>query len=272
MIEISTFGPVMRYDLARTIAGRGRYWTSAYLVDGLMVDTGCAHTVQELLAAVEEEDLTLIVNTHSHEDHIGANASLTSQMAIKGQFVHPLAKPILADPRNLQPLHPYRWFFWGMPEPADAQPLEEDAWLETDHHRFQVIYTPGHSPDHICLYEPNREWLFSGDLYVGGREKALREEYNIWQIIHSLRLVAELPLKRLFPGSARVRDNPREILARKISYLEEFGGKVLELNQKGWEVPAIVRALCGGPNWVEIVTLGHFSRRHLVRSYLEDNE
>ncbi|MHA1299345.1 MAG: MBL fold metallo-hydrolase [Candidatus Helarchaeota archaeon] len=30
--------------------------------------------------------------------------------------------------------------------------------------QFRVIFTPGHSPDSICLYEPNKKILFSGDM------------------------------------------------------------------------------------------------------------
>ena len=38
MIKVSHFGPVTRFDLARTMAGRGRYWTSAYFVGGMLVN------------------------------------------------------------------------------------------------------------------------------------------------------------------------------------------------------------------------------------------
>ena len=30
----------------------------------------------------------------------------------------------------------------------------------------EVVETPGHCPGHICLFESNKKWLFSGDLYV----------------------------------------------------------------------------------------------------------
>jgi hypothetical protein len=51
MISSTQFSEVIRFDLARTIAGRGRYWTTAYLVDGLLIDTGCAHAADELVGA-----------------------------------------------------------------------------------------------------------------------------------------------------------------------------------------------------------------------------
>jgi hypothetical protein len=76
----------------------------------------------------------------------------------------------------------------------------------------------------------------------------------------------------LFPGSARVRDNPDQALAAKIVYLDELGQEVLALDRQGRSVGEIIRAVCGGPMWVEFVTLGHFSRRWLVLSYLGRNK
>lgn len=107
---------------------------------------------------------------------------------------------------------------------------------------------------------------------MGGRDRALRAGYDIWGIIASLKRVAALPATRLYPGSARVRDRPAQALAKKITYLEALGEQVLGLHRQGWDVDAIVPAVCGGPMLVEWVTLGHFSRRHLVLSYLGCND
>ena len=271
MLKSSAYLTVTRFDLARTFGGRGRYWTTAYLIDGILIDSGCAHTARELADALRGASLTRLVNTHTHEDHIGANGLLQRQRAGLEILAHPLAIPVLADPRGQQPLHPYRRAFWGWPEPSLANPLADEEWIETDNFRLQALYTPGHSPDHLCLYEPERGWLFTGDLFVGGWDRALREGYDIWQIIASLKRITALPSTVMFPGSARIRENPREELEAKIAYLEEFGDKVLELHRKGWDVNAIVRALCGKPMFIEIVTWGNFTRRHLVLSYLREN-
>lgn len=47
MLKATSYGAVTRFDLGRTIAGKGRYWASAYLVDGTLVDTGCTHSAIE---------------------------------------------------------------------------------------------------------------------------------------------------------------------------------------------------------------------------------
>jgi len=271
VLKSSSYQTISRFDLARTFAGRGRYWTTAYLADGLLIDSGCAHTARELVEALKDAPPSRLVNTHTHEDHIGANGLLQREHPYLQIFAHPLALPVLSDPRGKQPLHPYRKIMWGWPEPCNAIPLADESWIETDHSRFQVLYTPGHSPDHICLYEPERGWLFTGDLFVGGWDRALREGYDIWQIIASLKRVAALQSTVMFPGCARIRENPKEELYAKISYLEEFGEKVLELHHKGWDVNAIVRAMCGKPMLIELVTLGNFARRYLVLSYLRNN-
>jgi glyoxylase-like metal-dependent hydrolase (beta-lactamase superfamily II) len=271
MLKITHYGPVTRFDLARTMMGRGRYWTTCYLVDRVLIDTGCAHTAPELLRSLNDTPPTHIVNTHTHEDHIGADGPLQRQHSSINILAHPLALPVLSDPRHTQLLHPYRRLFWGWPEPCLPHALSDREEIQTEHYTFKAIYTPGHSPDHLCLYEAEQGWLFSGDLFVGGRDRALRHGHDIWRMIGSLKCVAALPITCLFPGSARVRQDPIQEIMEKIAYYEILGEQVLEMNERGWNVSRIARHLCGGPMWVEIITLGHFSRRQLVLSYLLDN-
>jgi glyoxylase-like metal-dependent hydrolase (beta-lactamase superfamily II) len=262
------YGDVLRFDLAQVIAGRGRYWTTCYWIDGLLIDTGCAHTAHELIHVLGERRVSAIVNTHSHEDHIGANGFLQRRQPDLAIKVHPLALPVLEDPRKFQPLHLYRRLFWGCPQPCQAETLEDGELIEIGHYHYRVINTPGHSADHVCLFEENRGWLFSGDLFVGGTDRALRQGADIWGIINSLQRVGELPVMWLFPGSARVRENPCEEIRLKISYYQELGKRIIEYHNKGWSRTAIARAIFGGPKWIEFVTLGHFSRKWLVSSYL----
>jgi glyoxylase-like metal-dependent hydrolase (beta-lactamase superfamily II) len=264
MLRSSQHGPVTRFDLARTLAGRGRYWTTAYLVDDLMVDTGCAHAAPELLATLAGRHLETVVNTHPHEDHIGADGPLQRRHRAVVR-AHPLAVPVIADPVGEQPLHPYRRVLWGWPEPAAAVALADGEEVATASHRFRVVFTPGHSGDHLCLHEPERGWLFTGDLYVGGRDRAITAGADVWAVIASLKRVAALAPTTLFPGSARIPEFAGPALAAKIDHLEELGGRVLDLHRAGAGVGEIVARLLGPPMWIELVTHGHFSRPRLPR-------
>lgn len=268
MIQVETMGPVKKFRLARTLLGRGRYFTACYLVDGVMVDTGCAHTVGELADAVAALKLEWIINTHSHEDHIAANAALQRRHGA-AILAHSLALPVLAAPKERQPLRPYQRIMWGYPEPSIGTPLAER--IGTRHLRFDVIHTPGHSPDHVCLYETENGWVFTGDAYVGGKDRALRADYNIWKIMASLKKIADLDPSCAFTGSGSVKEAPRKDILSKVRYLEDTAGRVRDLYEKGLTYRRIRQRLFGPEMAIRYVTLGHFSGKQLIRSFIEDH-
>lgn len=272
MIELEPLqGEIFRIRMARDLPGLRPYFTIAYLVDGLMVDSGCAHTVDELLGLLRREGLRVctVVNTHHHEDHIAGNARLHAEHGAR-LLAHRLALPVLADPRRRQPQQLYRRLMWGYPAPSRAEPLEDKETVQTAHHLFRVIHTPGHSPDHISLFEPERGWLFTGDAYVGGRDQALRADSDVWQIIDSLRKLRLLQPGLLLPGCASVNRDPDRALARKIAYLEQLGRQVLDLHQRGLRIEQIRRRIFGWQRLFFVLTRGDFDGASLVRSFVEN--
>ena len=265
MIENEKIDSVKIFRLSRSILGRALYFTTCYWVDGLMVDTGCFYTERELVSALNGLKVDCIVNTHSHEDHVGANAAI-KKMHGADIFAHANALPQLENPLHNGPLRPYQKIMWGKPAPSAGSEIGKT--LQTDHHNFEVIYTPGHSIDHISLYEPNMGWLFTGDTYIGGLDTALRHDYNVWQIISSLKKLIKLNACLLFPGSGNVRRDPQAALLKKVQYLEEVGDKVMSLHAKGYSLRKIRKTLFGNETLVAYFTLGHFSGKNLVRSYI----
>lgn len=268
MLNIKRYGEVTRIEMARSILGRGWYRTAAYLVGRTLIDSGPAHTSEELVRFLTDVPIDQILNTHAHEDHFGANGPLQRERERISIYAHPEAIPILENPAEEQPLQLYRQIMWGWPEPCQAQPVGEGDTVRDGDLHWETLHTPGHTDHHLCFYEPDHGWLFSGDLFIGGRDRALGAGNDVWQIMDSLRRLAGLPARTLYPGAARVRTDPHGALQGRIRILEDLADQILTLHQKGWDEDRIARKVSGGPMLIELFTGGHFSRRHLVRSFL----
>lgn len=126
--------------------------------EALIVDPG--DEPQRILDALERNDLTakLIVVTHEHIDHIGAVEAVRE--ATKAPVaMHPIAYDGTAAQSQAAMM------LTGRPQPRIAPPevlLEEGQDVEVGRLKFQVLFCPGHTPGHICLY--GHGVLFSGDV------------------------------------------------------------------------------------------------------------
>ena len=257
-------GGVVQFTMARRLLGRPLYRTSCYWLDGLLIDTGMAHSSAELLARLGKREVRSIVNTHSHEDHIAGNFALQQRHQVQ-ILAHPLALEVIAEPRRLR-LRPYQRFLFGTPKASRAEAIPEQvAWGQGE---LLVLHTPGHSPDHIALFEPRRGWLFAGDAYIGGRERFLRDDYDAWEMISTLERLQQLPLRAIFAGTGTVLVDPLERLAQKVKHLRAMALRIWELHDDGLEEAEIARRLPGSDLMMWLMTAGHFSARHMVRSFL----
>ena len=263
MIHSFTYGDVRYFQMARTLFGRVLYWTGVYLVDGLLVDSGPPNLARDVRRLVGDLGVRQCVTTHHHEDHSGNHGLLARELRIT-PLAHASAVARLAEPEAQPQL--YRRVAWGARPPASVAPLGQE--LETPRFRFRVIHTPGHATDHVALFEPERGWLFSGDLYLAPRLRYLRADEDVYAMMDSLRRVLALDPRVLFcqhrgrveQGAARLRD--------KLDFLVELGGRIRGLHGRGWGDAAIARALPGSDLFWRVWTGGDFSKRNFVRAFL----
>lgn len=119
---------------------------------------------EKILSSLSALHLTPVVllNTHGHVDHIGANAD------IKEKYDVPLAIHA-ADLRILEagPLMELGLLLAARPSPAPDRLIENGDIIKVGRGSLRVIHTPGHSPGSVSFL--GEGILFSGDtLFCGG--------------------------------------------------------------------------------------------------------
>ncbi len=97
MFRAEAFEGVVRMVMSRELFGKELYPAACYLAGGLVVDTGIAHLRKGLVSFLKDKPFEAIVNTHAHEDHMGANALLQKTFKIP-IFAHREALPSSPDP------------------------------------------------------------------------------------------------------------------------------------------------------------------------------
>jgi glyoxylase-like metal-dependent hydrolase (beta-lactamase superfamily II) len=264
MLQTTQCDGVIQYRMARTILGKNLYYVAAYFVDGLLIDTGFAYLAERFYRALQNKNVEQIVNTHHHEDHVGANYLFEERRGMKA-LAHALALPLIEKPPAK--LKPYRDVVWGVPKPAHPQAI--GAAISTPRYSFRVLHLPGHSQDHLGLYEPQQGWLFSGDLFLGVKVRVLRSDEDVIAAMKSLRRVIALPLQRLFCGSGKILDQPIELLKKKLEFYEDLQQRIEVLRQKGWEIVKIRDAVLGKEGVWPWMSQGEFSKLNLVRAFLK---
>lgn len=268
MIEINKFEEITQIKMSLELEGRPLYWTAAYLIDGLLIDTGPKHTVEELINYLKGQNLNLrfSINTHWHEDHIGAN-KLLQKRGVQ-IFAHRDSIPLILQPLSLPP---YREWVWGIPEPTNVSPIPEK--IHTKNYRFDVIETPGHSEGHVALVEPSKGWCFSGDLFYGEKPKVTHPKANILETINSMKKLVALKTDRLvlLSSTGRIIEDGRKALQICIDYLEDLTQKAKNLRKKGLSVTAIREKLLGKESSIAQITKGELSSENLIRLALQNN-
>ncbi len=165
--------------------------------DGIvMVDTGLHEPGSErqldrALAQVNlrVETTRLLVCTHAHSDHYGQAATVVARAGCE-LWMHPdhrhmsatAADPDAALMQRIEiarqsgvpeaPLQAYAEARKGQSYGVAAviepdRELVEGVQVHTDLGSWDVVETPGHAPSHVCLFQPERRLLISGDHLLG---------------------------------------------------------------------------------------------------------
>ena len=207
----------------------------------MAVDVSTRHDAEQLchymrdVLKVSLERLVLITATHFHVDHIGGIEALLSRCpwarvhfnyrvrnyitGKEGLAVPPLSRWIMGVvsivpriPRVLKgSIYGMGCPKWGTPTPLmrkrnavsyDASCDLVDGSIPNGFPSWQVIETPGHTPDSICFYNEKDRILITGDTILNLRG---RGELNSFcacpgDMLSSYNRLLDYPVESIYPG------------------------------------------------------------------------
>jgi hydroxyacylglutathione hydrolase len=207
----------------------------------VLIDTGYISgfdETEELITrlGVNLPDISLIISTHTHCDHIGGNNRIQQKSGCD-IALHKVGKYFM-DSRD-------DWSTWWRYYNQEAEffkctrSLEDGEMITLGPHQFQVLYTPGHASDGIVLYNRREKILISADTLwqTDMAAMTLRVEGSraLFHMLESLQKIEALDVQTVYPGHGRpFHDMPKAIDRSKqridnfLRHPENIGDDVLK--------------------------------------------
>lgn len=254
-------------------------YTNCYLIEGadgwLLIDSGW-YTTESFNILIKNlkdlglglKDISKLIITHIHPDHFGL-AGRIQQMSPGTKLLTHLWESSMIETRYLkvgelndkmtQMLHSH-----GVPL-INSTELKSDYLpdnnsilvtfpdlilfggeiIHTGIFDLEVIWTPGHSPGHICLYEPQNKFLFSGDhilpvITPNVSFNILSGDNPLGTYFYALNKLRKLQVKLILPG----HENPFTNLSKRIKQIFDHHEKrkievqnaIKETPHNAWEI------------------------------------
>jgi glyoxylase-like metal-dependent hydrolase (beta-lactamase superfamily II) len=238
----------------------------AYLIKGRegygLVDCGintqeCFEALEKSLyeAGIEFSDIRSVFMTHYHSDHCGLAGRIKeiSGASLIMEKSEALALEAFQETSPEQWHKPNFYLEHGMPAERFEEmrvvfpylkslisPLKIDecigdgAEIKLGDLRFEAVWTPGHTPGHVCLYHPERKWLFCGDhilmritpnVSLNSRSTLANP---LAHYLDSLKKIIKLHADIGFPSHGALIKNPGERAQELILHHEERKNLILK--------------------------------------------
>jgi glyoxylase-like metal-dependent hydrolase (beta-lactamase superfamily II) len=183
------------------------------LIDAGTGDPRHLDAVAEALAGTH---LVQVIVTHAHGDHASGAAALGDRFP---------------GARFLKVPWPERDLRW----PVAWEPLAEGQELPAGDSRLRVVHTPGHAPDHVCLWHAESRTLFSSDLAVKGTTVYIPTSLrgDLADYLTSVERVLALRPARLLPAHGPVIEDSESVLRGYLEHRREREAQILGMLREG---------------------------------------
>ena len=194
----------------------------------VLIDTGYISGFEETEKSITQlgvnlPDISLIISTHTHCDHIGGNNRIQQNSGCD-IALHKVGKYFI-DSRD-------DWSTWWRYYNQEAEfftctrSLEDGEIITLGPHEFQVLYTPGHASDGIVLYNRQDKILLSSDTLwqTDMAVMTLRVEGSraLFDMQASLHKIENLEVQTVYPGHGKPFYDMPKAIARSKQRIDNF--------------------------------------------------
>lgn len=102
--------------------------------------------------------------------------------------------------------------------------LDDNDVIDIGNRKIRVIHTPGHSPGHICFYDIENKYLFTGDLVYEGKLDAYYSTTNPIDFKNSIDKIRKLSITKILPAHHKL-DIDKNIVDKIWKAFEELEQK-----------------------------------------------
>lgn len=225
---------IEQIDSKTHIISEHRHWeeTHCYLLEGtdyaLLIDSGLG--IGDISNEVKKlcDKPIMVVATHIHWDHIGGHQDfpdfyvhekeldwVTKQFPLSIEIVRKMVLDRCDPPQEFD-INTYE-LFKGTPKRI----LSDSDIIDLGDRQVEVVHTPGHSPGHMCFWDVDNAYLFTGDLVYKDILFANYPSTDPQAYLRSLKKIGALPAKRIFPAHHDLDIHP-EIIKRMILELTKL--------------------------------------------------
>ena len=206
-------------------------------------------------------DIKRILITHYHPDHCGMVRDVAQESGAE-VFIHPLDAAKITNRHDFYGERMPFILATGIPKSVlqevigdkDELPEPSLAGVRTtlvkggekllfDGGELQIMHFPGHSPGHLCAYDQEQKYFFSGDfllphitpnpLMEPNQDNPQTRLPSLKQYLTGIDILSDMEIKMVFPGHGGVFNDYQQVIKVARRHHQEQFARIKELLKSG---------------------------------------